>query len=344
MAAAVSHRSQLAALIQRPGAKVLIVGGGINGVATFRYLAMQGVDVALVERGDYCQGASGASSHMIHGGIRYLENGEFRLVHESVQERNSLLEIAPHYVKPLETTIPIFSTFSGILAAPMRFLTHGSAKPTERGAVLIKMGLVLYDFFAGAIGRNTPWHNFRGAKASLAELPLLRGDVKYTATYFDASVHNPERLTLDVLRDGLEANPHARASNYVSLAGFGENGSRLRDELTGHEFDFDAAVVVNATGAWVDLTNEAIGTPSQFIGGTKGSHIVLDHRRTARGLLGQGDLLRALRRAHRADLPAGGQGAGRHDRHQRRHVGSGALHRCRGCILLRADPARLPGH
>ena len=116
-------REQLAKLRERPHAKVLVVGGGINGVATFRYLAMQGIDVALIERGDYCQGASGASSHMIHGGIRYLENGEFRLVHESVQERNSLLEIAPHYVKPLQTTIPIFSTFSGILSAPMRFLT-----------------------------------------------------------------------------------------------------------------------------------------------------------------------------------------------------------------------------
>ena len=279
MEAATPHRSQLAALRERPGAKVLIVGGGINGVATFRYLAMQGVDVALVERGDYCQGASGASSHMIHGGIRYLENGEFRLVHESVQERNSLLEIAPHYVKPLQTTIPIFSTFSGILSAPIRFLTHRSGKPTERGAVLIKAGLVLYDLFAGAGAskRNTPWHKFRGAKASLAELPQLRDDVKYTATYFDASVHNPERLTLDVLRDGLHANPSARASNYVSLVGHGAQGARLRDELTGEEFDFDAQVIVNATGAWVDLTNQSIGSPSTFMGGTKGSHIVLDH-------------------------------------------------------------------
>ncbi|NKG20866.1 FAD-dependent oxidoreductase [Paeniglutamicibacter terrestris] len=277
MAAAASHRSHLAALRSRPGAKVLIVGGGINGVATFRQLALQGVDVALIERGDYCQGASGASSHMIHGGIRYLENGEFRLVHESVQERNSLLEIAPHYVKPLRTTIPIFSTFSGILSAPVRFLTHRSGKATERGAVLIKAGLVIYDLFAGAGGRNTPWHKFRGTKGSLAELPMLRTDVKYTATYFDASVHNPERLTLDVLRDGLEANRQARAANYVSLIGHNESGARLRDELTGEEFDFDAEIIVNATGAWVDLTNGSIGAPSQFMGGTKGSHIVLDH-------------------------------------------------------------------
>lgn len=114
-AAGTAARASVASLRQRPTARVLIVGGGINGVGTFRDLALQGVDVALVERGDYCQGASGASSHMIHGGIRYLENGEFRLVRESVVERNRLLRIAPHYVKPLQTTIPIFSTFSGVL-------------------------------------------------------------------------------------------------------------------------------------------------------------------------------------------------------------------------------------
>jgi glycerol-3-phosphate dehydrogenase len=279
----------------RPHAKVLVVGGGINGVGTFRDLALQGVDVALVERGDYCQGASGASSHMIHGGIRYLENGEFRLVRESVVERNRLLRIAPHYVKPLQTTIPIFSTFSGVLAAPLRFLTHKQqGKPKERGAFLIKLGLSLYDSFSRD-GGTVPRHQFRGRQRTLAELPSLRPDVKYTATYFDASVHNPERLTLDVLQDGEKAGHAsganaqgntARASNYLSLKsmtgkpnrGTGKGSTvRLRDELTGEEFDFTADVIVNTTGAWVDLTNTAMGTASAFMGGTKGSHIVLDH-------------------------------------------------------------------
>lgn len=271
------NREQLSKLRHRPEAQVLVVGGGINGVATFRYLSMQGIDVALVERGDYCQGASGASSHMIHGGIRYLENGEFRLVHESVQERNSLLDIAPHYVKPLQTTIPIFSTFSGILSAPIRFLTHRSGKPTERGALLIKMGLIMYDVFAGIAGRNTPWHSFKAGRAARQDLPKLRQDVKYIATYFDASVHNPERLTLDVLRDGLAAQPDARASNYVSLTGFSNGKAQLRDELSGDDFEFEADVIINATGAWVDLTNQELGRNTSWTGGTKGSHIVLDH-------------------------------------------------------------------
>ena len=290
-----SERTSVHSLRSRPHARVLVVGGGINGVGTFRDLALQGVDVALVERGDYCQGASGASSHMIHGGIRYLENGEFRLVRESVVERNRLLRVAPHYVKPLQTTIPIFSTFSGVLAAPLRFLTHKQhGRPKERGAFLIKLGLSLYDSFSRD-GGTVPRHQFRDRKAALAELPNLRPDVKYTATYFDASVHNPERLTLDVLQDGLKAGiagpaagpgDTARASNYVSLQamtdrpnpGTGRGGTvRLRDELSGEEFDFTADVIVNTTGAWVDLTNAAMGKASAFMGGTKGSHIVLDN-------------------------------------------------------------------
>ncbi|WP_445154299.1 glycerol-3-phosphate dehydrogenase/oxidase [Arthrobacter sp. Hor0625] len=287
-------RTSVQRLKDRPHAQVLIIGGGINGVGTFRDLALQGVDVALVERGDYCQGASGASSHMIHGGIRYLENGEFRLVQESVVERNRLLRIAPHYVKPLQTTIPIFSTFSGILAAPLRFLTHKQqGAPKERGAFLIKVGLSLYDFFSRD-GGTVPRHQFRGRKRALAELPRLHPGIKYAATYFDASVHNPERLTLDVLQDGEKAGAAggngARASNYLSLVSMGDAGAQagdkadakagtvqLRDELTGEVFDFSADVVVNTTGAWVDLTNQAMGAASAFMGGTKGSHIVLDH-------------------------------------------------------------------
>ncbi|WP_203135381.1 glycerol-3-phosphate dehydrogenase/oxidase [Microbacterium sp. JZ31] len=255
---------------------VLVIGGGINGIATFRDLALQGVDVLLVERGDFASGASAASSHMIHGGIRYLENGEFRLVRESVQERNGLLKIAPHYVKPLRTTIPIYSTFSGILSAPLRFLTHRSGKPTERGAFLIKIGLTIYDTFSRA-GGMVPRHRFLGRKRSLAELPQLDPRIKYTATYFDASMHDPERLALDVLQDGLDAHEGAVALNYVEAVGRSDDGVVLRDLETGSEFTVTADVVVNASGPWTDLTNEALGTQTRFMGGTKGSHIVLDH-------------------------------------------------------------------
>ncbi|MCR2785151.1 MULTISPECIES: glycerol-3-phosphate dehydrogenase/oxidase [unclassified Microbacterium] len=265
-----------AALAARAHADVLILGGGINGLAAFRDLAMQGVDVALVERADYVSGASAASSHMIHGGVRYLENGEFRLVHEAVTERNALLKDAPHYVRPLQTTIPIFSTFSGLLSAPLRFLRHGKGKPRERGAALIKIGLVIYDSFSRG-GGQVPRHTFYGRKRSLRQLPELNPRVKYTATYWDASVHDPERLAIDVLRDGISAGgDRARAANYTAAVGAAGGGIVLRDEGSGAETVFTASVVVNATGPWVDLTNAALGDRAPRMGGTKGSHIVVD--------------------------------------------------------------------
>ena len=269
-------RDNVRALTERPKAQVLVIGGGINGISTFRDLALQGVDVVIVERGDYVSGASSASSHMIHGGVRYLENGEFRLVRESVTERNGLLKTAPHYVKPLRTTIPIFSTFSGILAAPVRFLTHKQGTTKERGAALIKVGLTMYDSFSRD-GGTVPRHQFRGHRASLRDLPELNPDVKYTATYFDASMHDPERLALDVLHDGIITGDRARAANYVEAVGQTAEGVRVRDLVTGTEFTIATDVVVNTSGPWTDLTNEALGMASSYMGGTKGSHIVLDN-------------------------------------------------------------------
>ncbi|MDM4761417.1 glycerol-3-phosphate dehydrogenase/oxidase [Galbitalea sp. SE-J8] len=268
-------RETVTTLSDRPTAAVLIIGGGINGIGTLRDLALQGVDVALVERNDYASGASAASSHMIHGGIRYLENGEFRLVRESVQERNGLIRIAPHYVKPLETTMPIFHTFSGILNAPLRMLTHRQRSTKERGAALIEIGMSIYDSFSRD-GGQVPRHRFRRRSAALADMPALNKGIKYTGTYFDASVHEPERLALDVLKDAL-ATGNARAANYVEATGVRDGGVVLRDRETGTEFVFHADVVVNASGPWTDLTNGALGDETAFMGGTKGSHIVVDN-------------------------------------------------------------------
>ncbi len=270
------ERENVKDIRSRPTAQILIIGGGINGIATFRDLAFQGIDVVLVERNDYASGASAASSHMIHGGIRYLENGEFRLVREAVNERNGLLTIAPHYVSPLTTTVPIFSLLSGIVSAPLRFLTHKHGKPKERGALLIKVGLTLYDSFSRD-GGNVPRHRFLGRKKSFAELPHLNPDVKYTATYCDASVHEPERLALDVLKDGFAAGVRARCANYLEAVGVAGGGVVLQDRETGVEFTFTAPVVINASGPWTDLTNRALGDETRYMGGTKGSHIVVDN-------------------------------------------------------------------
>ena len=185
----------LAALHQNPEITVLIVGAGINGIGTFRDLALQGVDALMVDKGDFCSGASAASSHMVHGGLRYLENGEFRLVREAVKERNLLLQNAPHYVKPLPTTIPIFKWFSGMLNAPLKFLGLLD-RPAERGALVIKMGLMLYDVYT-RVHQSMPTHKFATRKKSLAQYPDLNPDIRCAATYYDAAMSIPERICIE---------------------------------------------------------------------------------------------------------------------------------------------------
>lgn len=268
-----NRQETLSQIKSNPKISVLIVGAGINGTGVFRDLALNGVDALLVERGDFCSGASAASSHMAHGGIRYLENGEFRLVREAVAERNRMIQNAPHLVEPLPTTVPMFKHFSGLLNAPLKFLGLLD-KPSERGSFVIKIGLMFYDAFTGKT-RVVPRHAFRGRAESLKLWPRLNPDVRTTATYYDGSILNPERLALEVMLDGQADG--GRALNYVSLVGGQGNAVTLRDELTGAVFDVQPKLVVNAAGPWIDAANGSLGLSTRFIGGTKGSHLVLDH-------------------------------------------------------------------
>jgi glycerol-3-phosphate dehydrogenase len=265
----------LAALRDHPEVSVLIVGAGINGIGTFRDLALNGVDTLLVDRGDFCSGASAASSHMAHGGIRYLENGEFRLVREAVRERNFMIEHAPHIVRPLPTTIPIFRRFSGLLNAPLKFLGLLD-RPSERGSLVIKIGLMLYDAYTGG-QRTVPRHRFMNREESLREWRKLNPAIVHTATYYDGAILQPERLGLELVIDAEAANPSCRALNYVSLHRGETKSVILHDELNGEEFEIRPRLLINATGPWIDATNHALGKPTTFIGGTKGSHIVLEH-------------------------------------------------------------------
>jgi glycerol-3-phosphate dehydrogenase len=271
----IMQRQEILASLHSNSPAVLIIGGGINGVGAFRDLALQGVDTLLIDRADFCSGASAASSRMAHGGIRYLENGEFRLVREAVQERNRMIRNAPDLVKPLPTTIPIFKTFSGLLNAPLKFLGW-LEKPSERGALVIKIGLVFYDAFTGR-QRSVPRHVFEGRASSLKKFPRLNPEVRYTATYYDGLILSPERLTLELLLDGEAAGPHARALNYVRLAGIEGDSISLKDEMTGLTVTIRPKLILNAAGPWIDQANAALNLSTHYIGGTKGSHLVLDN-------------------------------------------------------------------
>lgn len=266
----------LSSLKANPQVSVLIVGAGINGIGVFRDLALNGVDVLLVDRADFSSGASAASSHMAHGGIRYLENGEFRLVREAVRERNRMIQNAPHIVSPLPTTIPIFKYLSGLLNAPLKFLGLLD-KPSERGSLIIKLGLIMYDAYTGS-QRTVPRHRVLGRDSSLKKWSKLNPQVVNTATYYDGLISNPERLALEILLDAETESPnYARALNYVSMVKGEKDGVYLRDELTDETFEVKPKLVINAAGPWIDFANHSLGLSTRFIGGTKGSHLVLDH-------------------------------------------------------------------
>lgn len=272
---AASRAEVLDYLRHNPDVSVLVIGAGVNGIGVFREIAMQGVDVLLVDKMDFCGGASAASSHMAHGGLRYLENGEFRLVREALRERNLLLQNAPHYVKPLPTTIPIFRWFSGILNAPLKFLRLRD-KPSERGAFIIKVGLLFYDLFT--LGQQTlPRHRFASRKKSLKQYPHLNPNIICTATYYDAWMPTPERLCMELVMDTESLCSHARSLNYMPVTGADGDTVYLTDELTDEQIAIKPKLVVNAAGPWIDFVNQKVGKTTRFIGGTKGSHLVLDH-------------------------------------------------------------------
>lgn len=276
--------SRLDALARRERTTVLVVGGGINGISTFRELALQGLDVVLVERGDWCEAASGALSRMIHGGLRYMETGEFALVRESLLERNRLLANAPHFVSPLPTTVPLFDYTSGITSAFQRFLRL-TEKKARRGGVIVKIGLTLYDIFAAP--SPMPKHRFHGRSATFRRWPDFNREIACSATYYDGQISQPERLGFEMVADAMAANPQALAVNHVRMTGTKDGRVMLADTLSGRLFSLEPDVVVNATGAWIDFANEALtppearpnARPPRMIGGTKGSHLIVDNPR-----------------------------------------------------------------
>ncbi|KQT86395.1 glycerol-3-phosphate dehydrogenase [Aurantimonas sp. Leaf443] len=263
---------------------VLVVGAGVNGAGLFRDLCAQGLTCLLVDKADFSAGTSAAPSRLIHGGLKYLETGEFGLVAQSTLERNLLLRNAPHCVKPLQTVIPIFSWTRGLWPA-LRTLLGSTTAPRSRGAVLVKIGLALYDFY-GARSRVMPRHALIGKARALRELPGLTPQIVAAGTYYDALVTAPERLVMELVRDGLADSPLSSACNWTDLVAC-QDGTVTFERESGERFAVRPAIVVNAAGPWIDRVNALLGKPSHLIGGTKGSHILLDHEELRRRLAGR---------------------------------------------------------
>jgi glycerol-3-phosphate dehydrogenase len=241
---------------------VLIIGGGINGAGIARDAALRGLSVALVERDDYASGTSSRSSRLVHGGVRYLEHGYFHLVFESSRERRILLETAPHLVRPLQFTWPVY---------------RAARIPRWK----LDAGLWLYDLLAAF--RNVARHRQLSAAQVLAAEPRLKREgLRGGATYFDAAT-NDARLTIANVVDAVSAGAAALNHAAVESLTFEHNrvtGASVRDRFTRQSFDVRARTVVNATGPWTD-TISRLEDPSSApaVLGTKGVHIAVPAER-----------------------------------------------------------------
>src|SRR6476661_5752829 len=209
---------------------VLVVGGGITGAGVARDAAMRGLRTALVEKDDFASGTSSRSSRLVHGGVRYLEHGELRLVFEASHERRTLQRIAPHLVRPLAFTWPVYA---GARIARWKL-----------GA-----GLAMYDLLAAF--RNVARHERLSADGVMRREPrLLSDELRGGARYWDA-LTDDARLTLATIRSAIAAG--ATVVNHARLTALVQEGPRVAgatvsDQLTGDEMDVPARVVVNATG------------------------------------------------------------------------------------------------
>ncbi len=272
-----NYKKKLEHLKQNPRVEVLIIGGGINGIGLFRELALQNIQVVLAEKNDFCSAASAASSRLIHGGLRYLEFGEFKLVREAVNERNLLLLNAPHYVEPLATTIPFFDWTSGIGSSILKFFGLKIKRPKKRGAFIIKIGLIFYELYTRG-KRIVPKHTFRWKKEAREKYPLLRDTVAGALTYYDALITYPERLGLEIVLDTEALGKGCYAINYLECIAANKESVTLKHS-NGEILNIRPKIVVNATGAWIDFTNNNLNKKTHFIGGTKGSHLVVKNEK-----------------------------------------------------------------
>ena len=261
----------------------VIVGGGINGCGTFRDLCVQGLKVLLIERDDFCAGASQASSRLMHGGLKYLETGEFRLVKESLLERNMLLATAPHVVQPLECLGPVRSIWGGIMGSAARFLGWNT-KLNDRGLVITGLGLRLYDLYARA-WRAMPNSRMLGRQALRRLMPDLHPAITGAGLYFEGHITHAERLGLELVLDGEAASAGSEALNHAEVTG--TDGDILTVRTGGRLRRVSAGAVINAGGAWIDSINAELGLQTRLMGGSKGSHLVVDNPRLLSALNGR---------------------------------------------------------
>ncbi|HET9488326.1 MAG TPA: glycerol-3-phosphate dehydrogenase/oxidase [Methylomirabilota bacterium] len=241
---------------------VIILGGGVAGAGAARDLALRGVSVALLDKGDFASGTTSRSSKLIHGGLRYLELFDFGLVRESLRERETLRRLAPHLVRPLPFLVPVY-------------------RESSRSVIKVRIGLRLYDWLAPRRGRERS--RVLAPVDALSLEPALRArDLKGAGYYFDDLLLFPERLCLENIlsacRHGARAFNYAEAEEFLRDRHGGLVAVKARDLLTDRMVTLRGKVIVNATGPWVDLIRQRAGITergARIVRRTKGIHCLL---------------------------------------------------------------------
>ena len=239
---------------------LLVIGGGITGCGVARDAAMRGLKVALVERDDFASGTSGRSSRLVHGGIRYLEHGQLHLVYESIRERQTLLRIAPHLVKPLAFTWPLY-------------------RGARVGKLRLSAGLVAYYVLAGGRSRM---HSILSVRETLEREPSLEGaGLTGGAVYYDASTDDARLTVANAVaaqQNGAVVVSHARVTSILRDHGKAL-GAVVRSQYSGKTDEVRARIIVNATGVWTnDFTTDERARRHR---GSKGAHISVPRERVA---------------------------------------------------------------
>jgi glycerol-3-phosphate dehydrogenase len=237
---------------------LVVIGGGVVGSGIARDAALRGLSVALFEKNDYSSGTTARSTRLIHGGLRYLETLDFRLVRLDLREREILLEIAPHLVAPLPFIVPFYHR-----SWAYRLKT--------------RLGMMLYDLLS--FDKTLPSHERLTPSGVLAAAPLLeKQGLQGGVLYYDAQVAAPERLVLENLIDA--RNHGAAAYNYSEVVGALRNGDalagvRVRDSICAAEIPVKSRMVINAAGPWLDqVSGRILVHPKPKVRMTKGIHIV----------------------------------------------------------------------
>jgi len=245
----------------QPGSfDLVVVGAGINGLGIARDGAQRGLRVLVLEQDDICSGVSAWSGRLAHGGLRYLEHRDFALVRESLRERERMIQLAPHLVKPLRLIMPLYA--------------HN-----RRPAWLIRLGMIVYDILS--FDKRTGGHEVLNLDGTIRRFPgIARGGLDGATVFTEGQVEYAERLCVELAvaaaADGALIRTKARVEEPI-LENGRVAGVRYRDLGTDEIAEARAPVVLNVAGPWIDRIFRR-GAPPQprLNGGTKGSHLIVD--------------------------------------------------------------------